>query len=230
MFFKTSTCTLLVVLAVALFTSTTPADAHSWAECIDWKFNNPGNEAWGDDDGKCIGYARRFPLGKEFGTLDDANPARHYQQGSDFTACSDRKHGKEKGSDETRANPPEKAYGDDYGAMTVTTVGDRLCVRWPAKTHAEKNESDKLMVLINLASKAGEDPSQDELTRSLVVGLPYKNCDESKDKDDKEGDRRPCGGCFTVPSRAPGIYTLQWRWMLNQGEWYTSCADINIKS
>ncbi|KAG0032647.1 hypothetical protein BGZ81_010372 [Podila clonocystis] len=221
MFFKTSTCTLLVISAFALFTSTSPADAHSWADCIDWKFNDPNKKAWGDDDGECMGYARRFPLGEEFGSLDHANPGRHYQQDGDKApACSDGVHGKEKASDETRADPPENAYGGkDYGAMTVTTVGDELCVRWPAKNHAEKNESDKLVVLINLAKEEGEDPSQEELSKQLVVGLPYKNCDSGSNP-----DRRPCGGCFTVPSRTPGIYTLQWRWMLNKGEWYTSCA------
>ncbi|KAG0037745.1 hypothetical protein BGZ82_001937 [Podila clonocystis] len=220
MFCKTSTCTLLVISAFALFTSTSPADAHSWADCIDWKFKDPNNIAWGEDDGECIGYARRFPLNKEFGSLDHANPGRHYQQdGDDAPACSDGEHGKDVGSDETRADPPEEAYGGDYGAMTVTAVDNELCVRWPAKNHAEKNESDKLVVLINLALEEGEDPSQKELTKNLVVGLPYKNCGEGSNP-----DRRPCGGCFKVPSRAPGIYTLQWRWMLNKDEWYTSCA------
>ncbi|KAG0094241.1 hypothetical protein BGZ93_007465, partial [Podila epicladia] len=209
-------CTLLAISALTLFTSTIPADAHSWADCIDWKFKNPDKPGWSDDDGECIGYARRFPLGEEFGSLDHANPGRHYQQdGDDAPACSDGEHGKDVGSDETRANPPEKAYGKihgkDYGAMTVTAVGKELCIRWPAKNHAEDNESDKLLVLINLAKEEGEDPSQEEFSDSLVVGLPYKNCN-----DGPKPDRRPCGGCITVPSRTPGIYTLQWRWMLNK--------------
>ncbi|KAF9334868.1 hypothetical protein BG006_001338 [Podila minutissima] len=225
MFFKISACTLLVISALALFTSTTPVDAHSWAACIDWRFKH-GKEAWGDDDGECMGFARRFPLGKGFASLDHANPGRHYQQDGDHApACSDGEHGKDVGSNETRADPPEKAYGGKYGAMTVTSVGKKLCVRWPAKNHAEENESDKLMVLINLAKEGGKDPSQDVLTDSLVVGIPYKNCDKGP-----VPDERPCGGCFTVPSRAPGIYTLQWRWMLNKGEWYTSCADIKIEA
>jgi hypothetical protein len=38
------------------------------------------------------------------------------------------------------------------------------------------------------------------------------------------------GGCFTVPSYAAGIYTVQWNWPFkaNNAETYTSCADIEI--
>lgn len=211
MLFKTSTCIFLASLA--LFTYTSPTDAHSWADCIDWVFNDPDKVGWGDNDGKCLGYARRYPLGEEFGSLDHANPGRHYQQdGDNAPPCSDGKHGKDVGSDETRADPPERAYGGKYGAMTVTSVNDTLCIRWPAKNHAEDNESNKLRVLINFASKEGEDPkTQEEVTKTFLLDMPYKNCDEGK-----VPDRRPCGGCFKVPPRGPGTYLLQWRWMLNK--------------
>ncbi|KAF9334867.1 hypothetical protein BG006_001337 [Podila minutissima] len=222
-----STFTFLVVATLAVFTTTPVVEAHSWADCIDWKFNNPKKPDWSDKGGKCIGYARRFPVGKTFGSLDSAWPSRHYQQvrknPDSALACSNRKAGAEPGSDETRANPVTAAYGGKYGRMTVTTVGDTLCVRWPAKNHAAKNEPNG-MVQINLSKvKNGKDISQKELLKNTIARLPYKNCMKGSNE-----DRRACGGCFKVPVRASGVYLLQWRWMLNKNEWYTSCADIQI--
>ncbi|KAF9947976.1 hypothetical protein BGZ70_002411 [Mortierella alpina] len=80
MVLKTS-FTMLVVATLAVFSSYTPqAEAHSWADCIDWKFNKKGKQDWSDQGGKCTGYARRFPLGKAFGSLDSNWPPRHYFQ------------------------------------------------------------------------------------------------------------------------------------------------------
>lgn len=165
-------------------------------------------------------------MNSEFGALDHANPSRHYQQKltnkkdtDSALPCSDNEHGTDVGADETRADPVEEAYGGKFGAMTHTRVGDTLCVRWPAKNHAKENEDDDMMVLINLAQREGKDPTQKELSKNKIAELRYKNCDQGSNE-----DRRPCGGCFKVPMRSSGIYLLQWRWMLNKGEWYTSCA------
>ncbi|KAF9197136.1 hypothetical protein BGZ59_005701, partial [Podila verticillata] len=161
--------------------------AHSWADCIDWRFNNPKKQDWSDKGGKCMGYARRFPTGKAFGSLDSADPSRHYQQvhknPDSALPCSNRKAGVEPGSDETRANPPAKAYGGKYGRMTVTSVGDTLCVRWPAKNHAAKNEPNG-MVQINLSKvRNGADISQQELLKNTIARLPYKNCMAGSNQD-----------------------------------------------
>ncbi|KAF9438817.1 hypothetical protein BGZ76_004417 [Entomortierella beljakovae] len=218
-----STFAFVVVATLAIFAP--QAEAHSWADCMDWKFKNTKNPKW--KDGTCKGYARRFPLGKAFGSLDSAWPNRHYQQvnKSPNTAlpCSNRRAGAEPGSDETRANPVSKAYGGKYGKMTITTVGDTLCVRWPSKNHAKKNEPNG-KVQINLSKvKNGKDITQKELLKNTIALLSYKNCDAGSNE-----DRRACGGCFKVPARAPGTYLMQWRWMLNKNEWYTSCADVYI--
>ncbi|KAG0221801.1 hypothetical protein BGW41_006487 [Actinomortierella wolfii] len=225
-----STFSALLVATLAVI-STTPqtAEAHSWADCIDWKFNNPKKPEWSDKGGKCMGYARRYPLGKKFASLDSDWPSRHYWQSmKDMTPCSDRKHGVEKGANEQR---PAKgkgwsdAYGGKYGRMTVTYVGDTLCVRWPAKNHAKESKPNP--VWINLSPVANKDISQKALNDANVAKLPYNNCSKSGND-----DTRACGGCFKVPKRKPGIYLLQWRWLLNKNknEWYTSCADINIQN
>ncbi|KAG0316888.1 hypothetical protein BG000_004691, partial [Podila horticola] len=52
-----STFTFLAVATLAVFSATPVAEAHSWADCIDWKFNNPKKQDWSDKGGKCVGYA-----------------------------------------------------------------------------------------------------------------------------------------------------------------------------
>ncbi|KAG0212352.1 hypothetical protein BGX28_006496 [Mortierella sp. GBA30] len=227
MLFSKTAYTAILVSALAVLSSAPAAEAHSWLDCLNWKFNKPGMQDWSNKGGYCKGYARRYPVGKLFGTLDSVSPSRHYQQAgkqpNKALPCSDGKHGKDVGSDETLANPVSNAYGGNWGQMTVTKVGNTLCARWPAKNHAEKNE-DNTIVQINLAkNKNGKDPTQQELLQNTIARLPYKNCGKAS-----TSDKRPCGGCFKVPPRAAGTYLLQWRWMLNPGEWYTSCADVQI--
>src|SRR5690606_35581455 len=91
-------CVLLALFVLAV------VEAHSWAECFDWRFLNKNKPGWSDKDGLCYGYARRFPLGHKFGTMD-SKPARHYQQlrgKRKDPPCADGKHGQDgdKGSNE----------------------------------------------------------------------------------------------------------------------------------
>ncbi|GJJ76553.1 hypothetical protein EMPS_08912 [Entomortierella parvispora] len=205
-------------------------EAHSWADCVDWRFNNPKKPGWLDTNGKCFGWARQYPInsGISFGGLDRASPNRHYQQAEDFTPCSDGKHGKEPGADETRQNPISKAYGGRFGAMTREVLpGDSLCVRWPAKNHAVPSERDRGVFINMPPAPTTKDPNQDQLMKMTIAKLPYKNCSFTGSKDSK--DRSPCGGCFKVPEdRVPGNYLIQWRWELNDHEWYTSCWDLKV--
>ncbi|KAF9959592.1 hypothetical protein BGZ72_009322 [Mortierella alpina] len=220
-----SSFTFLVVATLAVFSTNAPqAEAHSWLDCLDWRFNGKKQD-WSDKGGKCMGYARRFPLGKRFASLDSASPNRHYMQDKKnpnrALPCSNGRAGSEPGSDETRANNPSAAYNGRFGRMTITTVGSTLCARWPSKNHA--SESGVPNVQIHLSKRSGKDPTQAELLKNQIANLKYNNCNKGG-----SSDSRPCGGCFKMPPRAPGIYLLQWRWMLNKNEWYTSCADIEI--
>ncbi|KAF9330257.1 hypothetical protein BGZ91_000202 [Linnemannia elongata] len=221
-----SSFTILVVATLAVFSSYTPqAEAHSYADCIDWKFNKGGKQDWSDQGGKCTGYARRFPLGKDFGSLDSNWPPRHYlQDRNNPNAAAPCNTAVGATLSESQANPTSQAYGGQFGRMTVTSVGDTLCVRWPAKNHAQLfHPNNKVQIHLSKARNA-KDITQQELLKNTIANLNFKNCNPGSNE-----DRRPCGGCFKVPVRAKGTYLLQWRWMLNQGEWYTSCADIQIK-
>ncbi|KAG0034710.1 hypothetical protein BGZ82_005624 [Podila clonocystis] len=223
MLIQSSSFAAVVLSSIILVGHHAPvADAHSWLECVNWKFNNPSKPDWTMRGGRCEGYARRFPLGHKFASMD-SSPARHYQQGDNpdrAPPCSTGKTGKERGMDETLASPRGAAYDQNgWGKMTQTRVGAKLCLRWPAKTHGNENSK----VQVGLSKNADEkDPSQKDFTDNLQVAeLPYGNCMGNGGK-----DATPCGGCFEVPERNPGGYVLQWRWELNEGEWYTSCAAL----
>ncbi|KAK9702423.1 hypothetical protein K7432_011248 [Basidiobolus ranarum] len=218
-------------------------EAHSWVDCMDWRFKNAKKRSFDDNAGECRGFARRylvkskggkFTPARPFGSQDSASPNRHYKQAekrpNDWPACSTGKRygrgeGEEVGADETRANPISKAYGGKWGPMTVAKAGKELCVRWPAKNH--KNEP-KNIVYINMApTPLSKDPTQKQLNKWTIAKLNYGNCFGGG------SDRARCGGCFTIPKdRKPGDYLIQWRWMLrgsdNVPEWYTSCSDIRI--
>ncbi|KAF9308845.1 hypothetical protein BG003_010513 [Podila horticola] len=219
--------TFLAMAAMALLAAM--VEAHSWADCVDWRFNDPKNPGWTDRHGKCFGWARQYPVnsGVRFGDLDSASPNRHYQQNPrDFTACSDRVHGREPGADETRQNPISKAYGGRFGAMASVRAGEEICVRWPAKNHAVPNEEDR-GVFINMPSEiTSGDPNQNQFMKMNIAKLKYKNCNHISG----DSDHTPCGGCFRIPAdRKTGTYVVQWRWELNDNEWYTSCWDLRVQ-
>ncbi|KAG0051568.1 hypothetical protein BGZ83_003541 [Gryganskiella cystojenkinii] len=223
--------TIVTTFLVSLAILSSVVEAHSWADCVDWRFNDPGKPGWLAKDGKCFGWARQYPVNSRaaFGDLDSASPNRHYQQEpKDFTPCSDGRHGREKGADETLQNPISRAYGGRFGTMTrVVKPGDTLCVRWPAKNHAVKNERDRGVFINMPSSPTTKDPNQSELMKMTIAKLPYKNCSFIKDDD----DHTPCGGCFNIPeNRTDGNYMVQWRWELNDDEWYTSCWDLSVQS
>ncbi|KAG0232280.1 hypothetical protein BGW41_001923 [Actinomortierella wolfii] len=204
------------------------AEAHSWADCVDWRFNNPNEKGWTDKHGKCFGWARQYPLAanRPFGTLDSFSPNRHYYQNpKDFVPCSDGVHGVEPGADETRQNPISKAYGGKFGTMASVKAGDTICVRWPAKNHAVASEKDKGVFINMPPTPLDKDPTQAEFNKMTIAKLKYKDCNFIKD----DTDKTPCGGCFQVPAnRTAGIYVVQWRWELNDNEWYTSCWDLAV--
>ncbi|KAG0258706.1 hypothetical protein BGZ95_004894 [Linnemannia exigua] len=241
MVFKSS-LTVLLVATLAVFSSHTPqAEAHSWIDCVDWrlKSNKPltgksGAGEWTDAKGACHGYARRYPTKPRFASLDDADPNRHYQQGhnkvNNQPACSNGRDGEEPGADETRPPKLEDAYyktsgkNSGWGKMTVIKPGGKLCIRWPAKNHAGDRDGGKVLINIMKDDMAKNHP-QSVLNKKEAFQLDYSKCDKAKNS-----DVRPCGGCITLPEEKypTGTYLLQWRWRLNDDEWYTSCADVKI--
>ncbi|KAI7820620.1 hypothetical protein BC939DRAFT_457191 [Gamsiella multidivaricata] len=226
MLFRT---TVIASAALALLASM--AEAHSWADCVDWRFNNPDKPGYKESDGKCFGWGRQYYVNRKvpFAGRDSVSPIRHFQQYHDSkqnaNPCSNGHNGAESGSIETRQNPISKAYGGkDFGVMATATAGQTMCIRWPAKNHAVKSEKENF-VFINMPKVVlDKDPDQNGFTKANIAKIPYKNCESAANE-----DIRPCGGCFTVPPElATGTYVVQWRWELNKGEFYTSCWDVGV--
>ncbi|KAI1304673.1 hypothetical protein EDD11_005073 [Mortierella claussenii] len=225
MFIRTS---IITTAALALLASMVEVDAHSWADCVDWRFNDPNKPSFAENAGTCHGWGRQYPMNKKpFGTLDSDSPNRHYQQDhiANPVPCSDGHHGVEPGADETRQNPISKAYGGKFGAMATVQAGGKMCVRWPAKNHAVPSEPNN-PVFINMPQTIlTKDPDQAGFMKATIAKLKYKNCNQIPG----DTDKTPCGGCFTIPpTLAAGTYVLQWRWELNPGENYASCWDLAV--
>ncbi|KAF9195035.1 hypothetical protein BGZ51_005999 [Haplosporangium sp. Z 767] len=217
-----------VIASAAIAFMATMAQAHSWADCVDWQFKDKSKPSYRESDGECVAWARQYPVksGVSFGGLDSYSPARHYQQDpKDFTACSDKFHGREPGADETRQNPISKAYGGKFGAMATAKAGETKCIRWPAKNHAVKSEKERFVFINMPKTILTKDPNQSQFSKANIAKIPFKNCNEISG----DTDRTPCGGCFQIPEELEtGTYVIQWRWELNDNEFYTSCWDIAV--
>ncbi|KAG0359921.1 hypothetical protein BC939DRAFT_450391 [Gamsiella multidivaricata] len=240
MIFSTlSKASLALIATSILLILTQSVESHSYVDCVDWRFSDPKNKSWSDKHGKCMGYARRFPLkAKPFAKLDSDDPNRHYQQShkdpDHALPCSDGKQGEEPGANEQRGKTFEAPYtgvdqhGRKVGQMTVVNAGNELCIRWPAKNHAVPDEKNEPVTIGLSGPNPAKDPTQQEFLKNIINKLNYKNCTDKG----KDTDIWPCGGCFKVSEKLkPAIYTMQWRWMLNGDsgkEYYTSCADIKV--
>jgi len=241
MLFKSFSAASLAIIASALILLLTPqaTEAHSYVDCVDWRFTSTKNKSWSNKNGACFGYARRFPVGaKPFAKLDSDDPNRHYEQSNSkpmsSPACSNGRDGSSPGADETQGKPVSSAYngkdrrGRKTGPQTVTKRGGQLCVRWPAKNHAVPSEKNRPVFITFSPVNYIGNPTQQALKNMAfhTLELNYKNC---TDKGSNE-DIWPCGGCFSIPSKfKDGNYLMNWRWQLNSNEFYTSCADVLVK-
>jgi hypothetical protein len=226
------------ILAVLFLGFVSLALSHSFLECADWRLNDPSKPSWLDSAGTCHGYPRRFPVGmnRAYGEYDNIEYYRHFDQGANPDTkppCNPRI--------ESRANPVSKAYGPNKDALGYTTgampsvpAGGQMCWTWPAKNH--QHEDAKQYVMVNWAPQAGVDPTQAVFSQHTVAQLLFKNCSRypgltygtSYSNTKPADNNQPCGGCFKVPNRAPGIYSVQYRWQLDVGEVYTSCVDVEV--
>jgi hypothetical protein len=117
--------------------------------------------------------------------------------------------------------------GRKVGVQTVSHPGGQLCIRWPAKNHAVKDEKNQPVTIALSEVNPTKDPTQLQFLSNIITNLNYKNCSDTN----LNTDIWPCGGCFKLPTTLkPGNFVMQWRWKLNSNEWYTSCADIDVRA
>jgi hypothetical protein len=237
---------ILLLSIVCLFES---VFGHSYVECADWRFSTnytsrTKGQGWAENEGKCVGYARKWPAKRNlaFGHYDNVWPGYKVQGGNGGDTVQFNPNNDVPCYVQSRTNPITGSYApnNDYGAMVVTSPGKKLCFKWSGRNHADNGETCdgapsangySCPVYVNWAPTANVDPTQAVLSQNNVAILDFSDCSRQSGYNNAD---RPCGGCFTVPQRSPGIYTVQWRWALNQqGQWpetYATCMDIQVES
>ncbi|KAF9079641.1 hypothetical protein BGX27_006153, partial [Mortierella sp. AM989] len=194
---------LAVALAVALLATIT--EAHSWADCIDWRFKNPKKPE--EEGGRsCAWKLFRFNFNSQInldtllslflGFTDKHGKcfgwARKYplKQNTPFgglDSSNPPRHYRQdpnnfiscsngqQSADESRQNPVSKSYGGSFGRMATVRAGDQMCIRWPAKNHAVQFQGDRPVFINMPPTVTKKDPSQAQLMKMTIAKLNYKN-------------------------------------------------------
>lgn len=185
--------------------------SHSWLDCLDWVGTA--------DSGTCRGYARNWfkqpasPMGTDVGR--DRRPRAPVPQG---LKCNNA---------ETPAGP------GGYSAsapMAKVYPGQTIRLRWPAKNHAATAQAGTVELFIGAGPGKGDDWSHITSLGAWVKKYPklqqtFSNCIPNRSGVDKA----PCIGDFTLPTDLQkGIYSVMWWWEFNPGEFYNSCADMEV--
>ncbi|KAK3827783.1 MAG: hypothetical protein J3Q66DRAFT_408867 [Benniella sp.] len=170
------------------------AESHSWVECLDWKFKDTKKWSWLEKDGRCEGYARRFPVGeKPFSKLDNNSPHRHFEQKHDNPesqpSCSNSGNGMVSGTfDETCPAHPRKPTKERARKASST-------VQCPSRRLNHQGDSDASPVYVGLSGlNPKKDYTQKAFSSNRIATLDYSNCASGGNS-----DLKPCGGCFNLP-------------------------------
>lgn len=186
--------------------------SHSWLHCADWH----------ELTGRCEGWPRNFykhpsiPLGEETGRGTRAS------SGIPGGLVCD-------ASKELINTPVSAGYNDQY-PMAKLAAGQSFVWTWPAKNHSMVGEQREVQIYISRAPNVGDDFShisskEDWLRQHYYLTHTYSECDPPFPNIDKA----VCKGTYMVPRNlAPGVYTFMWWWEFELGEFYKSCADVEV--
>ena len=190
---------LLLLLLLPTFIQ--HSHSHSWMSCTDWD----------SASSTCNGRPRNY--GNAINQPFAQDVGRDVQPGALAGAtCSTQK--------EPRTNPPSQSYAADR-PMAKWAAGSQIEVRWPAKNHATVS-SGPGTVQLYLGTAGGND---DFNKATPFSSFTYSNCVPNQ----AGVDNAPCTGTVQVPSTlAPGVYSMMWFWEFNPGQFYNTCADVEI--
>jgi len=201
-------CLLSVIMVSVLpFVS-----SHSWLDCIDYV---PATKT-------CRGRPRNWykqpsmPFARDVGR--DIRPGQDVPGG---LFCDKQK--------EAINTPVTAGYTAD-APMAKVAPGQKITMTWPAKNHATVGEQRGVELFISKTAGAGDDFSHIASKAAWLAKYPdltktYSNCEPNQ----AGVDNAFCQGEFTVPSDlSAGVYTFMWWWEFNKGEFYNSCADVDV--
>lgn len=111
-------------------------------------------------------------------------------------------------------------YDATYPMATLAT-GQEVTWQWPAKNHADVGVQRGVQVFISSAP----DQTVDDFNPNFIAEMEFSKCNPRR----PGVDGADCRDQWTVPTDlTPGVYTLMWWWEFNAGEFYNTCADVNI--
>ncbi len=207
------------MLLVALLAS---ASAHSWLDCMDYDCPGAGANAGPQQPGACTckGYARNWN-NVMAGVPFAGDRGRDNRPGPNLVCDAGKEPNPGAGT-----GTPAGMYNAQY-PMATLTQGQTVRWRWPAKNHANTPNAGNVEVYIASQPNAGD-------VFPPGPGNPYAVMSYSSDNGDclginQDTDTADCQGTWTLGTDvAPGRYTIMWWWEFNPGEFYNSCADVNI--
>jgi hypothetical protein len=202
------------------------ADAHSWMDCVQLEGTT------------CRGYPRGwgniYNIANNVYAQDTGRDNRPGKPVSAGLSCNE----KEKFNPTTDTSSAAAYLANMYPANyphTTFAPGQRVTMRWPAKNHATVGEQRGVQVFFSKpytpATGAADDFSNVVDKASWVAKYPALDVTFTNCSPNQAGvDAAPCTGTFTVPvDLQPGaLYTMMWWWEFNQGEFYNTCADVEI--
>jgi hypothetical protein len=195
------------------------AHGHSWLHCLDWRGPLEGP----DDESQCFGWPRGWPpfaLPRTFG--QDIGRDRRPGREVDSTIECDGQEGPDKEGD----------YGADKPRAQFEP-GEFFVATWPAKNHCDVGSQRGVQLFFTTVKtdpSAADDWSTITSKEAWVAMYPelersYSNCNPQRGG----VDRAFCHGEFQIPTTMQaGFYGFMWWWEFNQGEFYNSCAGIEI--
>jgi hypothetical protein len=213
-------------LALVAVISQQQAEAHSWMDCVQLEGTT------------CRGYPRGwgniYNIANNVYAQDTGRDNRPGKPVSAGLACDAR----EKFNPTTDKSSAAAYLANMYPANyphTKFAPGQQVTMRWPAKNHATVGEQRGVQVFFSKpytpATGAADDFSNVVDKSSWVAKYPALDVTFTNCSPNQSGvDAAPCTGTFTVPvDLQPGaLYTMMWWWEFNQGEFYNTCADVEI--
>lgn len=195
------------------------AGAHSWLDCLNWD----------DATMSCKGYPRGWatkraePFGQDVGR--DSQPGASITEAAGGLLCP--------GSERAGAN----AYTTQY-PRAILPVGSELMLRWPAKNHANVNAGPGTVEMLIARTPDTDDFSHITsksawlascTARGGICQRPFASHPQNADCQTPGVDRAECKATYKLPTDlSPGTYTIMWWWEFNPGQYYNSCAEVQV--
>ena len=193
--------------------------SHSWVECSSYDPVSFDYQAIGNyDRARCSGYPRGFK--RQFDAGFGVDTGYNSQLGD----CS--------------RDPYTSTDYNDQVPMAKYTPGQTIYLSHPAKNHVADTCTNQFIPSVSFKVMMSGQPDVDrfdidlpmvgaEHTNGVIDHLGYQRCFDFCGNMDKSH----CLSAWKLPTGiSEGRHSFQWRWELNENEFFTNCFDAYITS